>query len=551
MKKIGLLLDSAECAPSVRDAIVVLSRNRNLQLFFLLPIEAPRRRNAFREVLQACTGKEPSPSFAARFFALAADLERRMLALFSAMVRQDAARFRLDGIVPNPEIIYFRPSPADVSAGCRWAPEELENIRKLNLDLIVQIGEPGTIAAETLEVAGDGVLAMSFGDDHRQRGGPPAFWEVHHQEPWTGFTIRHRKRGGGGTVFRGNIHTRRTYAENRISIWRESLPYLVRLVAQYAEGNGFPPYEGELPFAGSRLATPPMATTVAYCFRKAVTFGGRMVSRFILRRRPQWHVAFVRAPWQNADLRLGTRIPAPPGHFYGDPFVTTKGARTICYVEDYRYNLKRGCITAIELHEDGTHATLGPVFEEPFHLSFPFLFEYQHELYMVPETVAANAVRLYKCTEFPMKWEYQRDLLPDVRAADPMIFFHGGRWWLLCNRNISGSNDVCMTLWAYSSDSPLSGAWREHRANPLVYDSRTARNAGLLLAADGTPVRCRQKQDYYFYGRSLTLARIAELSPETFREEQIGEILPGFFKGISGCHHLHSDGTFTVYDYFR
>ena len=45
------------------------------------------------------------------------------------------------------------------------------------------------------------------------------------------------------------------------------------------------------------------------------------------------------------------------------------------------------------------------VIEEPFHMSFPMCFEWQNELYMIPETEMDQALHLYRCVEFPYKWE--------------------------------------------------------------------------------------------------------------------------------------------------
>ena len=61
----------------------------------------------------------------------------------------------------------------------------------------------------------------------------------------------------------------------------------------------------------------------------------------------------------------------------------------------------------------------------------------------------------------------------------------------------------------------------------------------------------RQKQGFNSYGKGLTLAKITDLTPSSFREEEIAQIYPDFFKEIIGCHHIHNNGNYTVYDYVR
>ncbi len=170
---------------------------------------------------------------------------------------------------------------------------------------------------------------------------------------------------------------------------------------------------------------------------------------------------------------------------------------------------------------------------------------------MVPETGNANSIRLYKCIDFPLKWEYQKDLLRDCYAADTMIFEHENRWWMLTNMATKGNNDCSSQLCAYYSDHPLSDEWIPHDLNPLVFNSLNGRNGGILDIEAKLPVRVRQKQGFNSYGSGASFARITELTPSSFSEQEIGQISPNFFPNIKGCHHMHSNDQYTVYDYVR
>ena len=44
-------------------------------------------------------------------------------------------------------------------------------------------------------------------------------------------------------------------------------------------------------------------------------------------------------------------------------------------------------------------------------MSYPQVFKWGDEFYMVPETVAAYEVRLYKALEFPFKWVFVKTLM--------------------------------------------------------------------------------------------------------------------------------------------
>lgn len=45
------------------------------------------------------------------------------------------------------------------------------------------------------------------------------------------------------------------------------------------------------------------------------------------------------------------------------------------------------------------------VLKENFHLSFPTVFDWRGEVWMLPETSADHSLTLYRCTQFPDKWE--------------------------------------------------------------------------------------------------------------------------------------------------
>jgi hypothetical protein len=192
-----------------------------------------------------------------------------------------------------------------------------------------------------------------------------------------------------------------------------------------------------------------------------------------------------------------------------------------------------------------------PVLTEPFHLSFPFLFEFNGTTYMCPETCASHQIRLYRAIQFPHKWEFFKAIMRDVAAVDTMLFQKGDRWWMLTNLDRTGDGDFASELYLFSAESPLSETWAPHPANPLKIDPAGGRNAGLLREGDRL---FRAGQVHGFdcnYGAAIRLHEIGSLSPEDYREHLIAEITPGFREGLLGAHHLCSTHGVTVVDSVR
>ncbi len=190
----------------------------------------------------------------------------------------------------------------------------------------------------------------------------------------------------------------------------------------------------------------------------------------------------------------------------------------------------------------------GPVLKTPYHLSFPFVFEHQGQLYMCPETHEANRIELWRCAAWPLEWRFEKVLLDGVRACDSMLVERGGRWWLLTNLERDGAGDYCRELHAFHADSPLAARWTPHAANPVVCGASRARNAG-LLQRDGSLYRLAQAQGFDGYGRALKLFEITQLSQQGYQERQVAALEPQ--GGLLGIHHLSACEGMVVFDALR
>ena len=122
------------------------------------------------------------------------------------------------------------------------------------------------------------------------------------------------------------------------------------------------------------------------------------------------------------------------------------------------------------------------VLREPFHLSYPFVFEWEGEVYMTPEALDAGGVRLYRATRFPLEWTPVATLVAG-RLADPTVFRHDGRWWLFaCGAPASHDDLRLFTAGA------LEGPWSEHpqsRWSPATAAPRAPRAGRSSTTARG------------------------------------------------------------------
>ena len=68
---------------------------------------------------------------------------------------------------------------------------------------------------------------------------------------------------------------------------------------------------------------------------------------------------------------------------------------------------------------------------------------------MIPETCANKTIELYKCLEFPFKWELQQNLMENLDAVDTTIHFHNGKYWMFVNIKENKGASNCDELFLF------------------------------------------------------------------------------------------------------
>jgi hypothetical protein len=419
---------------------------------------------------------------------------------------------------------------------CISSDEDAAGIRALGLDLLISCGS-GRPRGAILRASRLGVVSFLHG----------AFWDCYHRRPQTRFVIQRLSEApdSGEVLAGGSFRTRFYYSLNQANLCKKAVTHLKNLLRKVATTGELPPAQ-RMPAPQTLSRHPSVAQCAVYGCKLAKRISIKAAARMpALRER--FGISVLRGTWDQAISRRSAAASPSRERYWADPFLHTRGGRTFCFVEDLAQNTEKGHITALELV--GTRIVEhGIALQEPFHLSFPFLFEYQGELYMCPESSASRQIRVYRCTGFPLQWKLAGTLMDDVSAVDTLLFLRGGRWWMLTNIDESETGDHCSELYLFSADSPLSTTWLPHRHNPIRVDSIGGRNGGLIVDGERL-LRLGQCQGFDQYGQSLRVYEIKEVSESRYAEELVAEIKPDFRKGIVGTHHLSTDGRTTVIDH--
>jgi hypothetical protein len=235
----------------------------------------------------------------------------------------------------------------------------------------------------------------------------------------------------------------------------------------------------------------------------------------------------------------------PSDRFYADPFLFEKDGKTYLFLEDMRYSEGRALISYCELNSDGTHGPIIEVLRRPYHLSYPFLFEEDGEIYMIPETKGNRTVELYRATSFPNEWTLESTLLSDIYAVDATIHKQDGKYWMFVGIS-NGRYSNCDELGIYLS-SALKGPWMPHSLNPVVSDVRRARPAGAFFRDQGRLIRPSQ-DCAKAYGYAIVFSEVVTLSETLYEERPISRLDPDWVKGNLGTHTYTCTDLFEVID---
>jgi len=237
-------------------------------------------------------------------------------------------------------------------------------------------------------------------------------------------------------------------------------------------------------------------------------------------RKDIWRPAIIDAPVEQIIAQGGiegfpcTWLPEmPPFQFLADPFALKRDGVLHVFVETYDYRVRVGAIELLRYDSAFRLLDRRLVLSEPWHLSYPIVWEADGETWMLPEAHRSGKLTLYRAAPFPSKWVAEAVIDLDRIPVDATPFFHEGRWWLF----YAGANceeDKTGALFAAYADT-LTGPWTPHPLNPVRRGHADTRPGGSVAWIDGKPVLptqdCRET-----YGGAIHLLHIDVLTPDAF-----------------------------------
>lgn len=244
---------------------------------------------------------------------------------------------------------------------------------------------------------------------------------------------------------------------------------------------------------------------------------------------------FITNPSKNildSPTLMASDITDVSAEFVADPFIISKDSILYMFFEVLDKSTNKGII-GIANSLDGEKWEYDKiVLREPFHLSYPYVFNYNGEFYMIPESCETEKVLLYKSNNFPYEWSIVSELI-NGSFVDCSIFQYNNKWWMFGGQGGK--------LHLFYSDK-LDQGWEEHSKSPLIKNNiNITRPGGRVIVNNNIIYRYAQDGEPN-YGSALRLFKIQRLSENEYEEEELSLI----FKGTNKEGDWRRDGMHSI-----
>ena len=432
----------------------------------------------------------------------------------------------------------------------KFSLEDANKVKTYNLDVILRF-EFNIIRGDILHAAKYGMWSFHHGDNAINRGGPSGFWEVALKQPTAGVTLQQLtpELDGGLVIDKAYYSKHWSFVKTNIMLTENSVNLLLKNLRLLKEGIYNP--EKSLVYSNPLYVAPKPLVALKYIFHFYSTFCSKVFERIVSKfgtRFCCWTLFIGKGDFMQATLFRIKPAKLPKHEFWADPFLYKRENDTYVFFENYSYKTKLGKISCGKI-ENKTITNVVDVLDLDYHLSFPYVFEHKGDLFMMPETSENKRLEIFKCIEFPNKWELHRTAFDGEFIVD--AFFHTDKnkdLWLFMNKLSATDSEPDSELYIYKVDSPELNAIESHKLNPVMIDARRARNGGSTFTSNGKTYRPSQSNTHGIYGRALNINEIEMLTLNEYQEKIVVTVEPNFRKGLERIHHLHQLDGMYVFD---
>lgn len=206
--------------------------------------------------------------------------------------------------------------------------------------------------------------------------------------------------------------------------------------------------------------------------------------------------------------------------YQADSFLFVKGEELFLFYEMQHWD-NPGVIAMRKTKDLRSWTEPVVVLRQPFHLSFPYVFEDGGTVYMIPESQESDAIHLFRADNDELTSFYKVRTLLYQERKDGIHYNYN-------DSHIYKKDDVYYLFTSYQknwmyyqelfvSDDLLQGEFIRHPKSPICISNEFGRNGGSLIQHDGRLLRVTQ-DCHTDYGDNVSLMEIDVLTSDDYRE---------------------------------
>ncbi len=230
-------------------------------------------------------------------------------------------------------------------------------------------------------------------------------------------------------------------------------------------------------------------------------------------------------------------------YWCADPFIIRVDDSIYVFCEYCTNGSDKGTI-AVGEYKNGVISKMRIIIEQGYHMSYPCVFKYGSDFFMIPETADNKTIELYRAKIFPYEWELAKILKENVRCVDPTVFTNNDEIFVIASMLSGKKNKICIFQ--------LDMEYNSLTLSDEFDDDGTGRPAGSIIFIDKKLFRPAQVSTRK-YGESIAFKEIISVR-NTYHEKTIAKlqgrnILVKGEQKVDRIHTFNRIGNVEIMDY--
>lgn len=242
-------------------------------------------------------------------------------------------------------------------------------------------------------------------------------------------------------------------------------------------------------------------------------------------------------------------IPVNKEYWCADPFIVENNGRVYIFCEMFDRKKKKGMLGFCEVIDDAV-SEVKLIKELDCHASYPCVFTYKGEYYMIPETGKNQTVELYRAESFPEKWTLDKVLINECDAADTTVYMENGEIFLFIYNPGSSVKNRSLNIGKLNMETKQI----EDVKQAATYEDKIGRPAGNILKMAEKLIRPTQ-YCVNMYGEKIIYKEISGVNCSRYVEKDVGYLTINSIEidrnyKIRCVHTINRCGGYEVIDVF-